>query len=206
MRRIFISLSVLALASTSALAADTDPGPAPAFDWTGVYLGAYASYSTFESNAALGAVSDDVTLDGFGGGMLLGYNYQLDNLVLGLEGDAAFLNVEGSSALPAPHEQSIDTTFGARMRLGYAIDNTMLFFQGGLTAGQFDADLAAGGNIASKTLLGWQIGGGVEHAFTDNWTARADYLYTDYEKVTGNPPVTFNPDGHTIRLGINYLF
>jgi outer membrane immunogenic protein len=204
MHRICLAFSAFALASTSAIAADLQP--IPVFDWTGAYVGAFASYSTLNSTASLGGVSDKVNLDGFGGGMLLGYNYQMDSLVLGMEADVAFQDVDGSSSLPAPHTQEIDTTFGGRVRLGYAIDNTLLFIQGGIAAAQFDADLAGGGGIASDTLVGFQVGAGLEYAFTDNWTMRADYLYTDYESVVGNPPVKFSPDGHTFRLGISYLF
>jgi outer membrane immunogenic protein len=205
MRCRFLTLSILALMSPSAMAADIAPSDT-VFDWNGVYVGAFTGYTWLESEAALGAVSDDVELDGFGGGMLLGANYQMDSFVLGLEADIALQDTSGSSALPAPHSQEIDLTYGARMRLGYAMDNTLLFVQGGVAAAEFDADLAAGGSIASDTLLGFQLGAGFEHALTENWTMRADYLYTDYEKVTGNPPVTFDPGGHAVRLGINYLF
>ncbi len=204
MRSKFIYISVFTLLSSSAMAADLEP--APAFDWTGLYAGAFASYTSLNSDASLGAVSDEVDLDGFGGGMVLGYNHQMDYIVFGAEVDIALQDIDGSSAVPAAHTQDIDLTYGARLRLGYAMDNTLLFLQGGIAAAEFDADLAGGGAIASDTLLGWQVGAGVEHAFTENWSVRADYLYTDYESITGNPAVTFNPDGHNIRLGVSYLF
>jgi outer membrane immunogenic protein len=204
MHRIYVAFSALMLVSTSAVAADLEP--VPSFDWTGVYAGVFGSYSNFDSSASLGGVSDNVNLDGFGGGLLLGYNHQMDSLVLGIEADVSLLDVDGSSLIPAPHTQSLDSNFSGRLRIGYAIDNTLLFLQGGLAAADFDADLAGGGSIASETLLGFQIGAGLEYAFTDNWTMRADYLYTDYESVVGNPAVKFNPDGHTFRFGVSYLF
>jgi outer membrane immunogenic protein len=204
MRSKYIYISVFTLFSSSAMAADLEP--APAFDWTGLYAGAFASYTSLNSDTSLGAVSDDINLDGFGGGMVLGYNHQMDNIVFGVEADIALQDIDGSSTLPAPHTQDIDLTYGARLRLGYAMDNTLLFLQGGIAAAEFDADLAGGASIASDTLLGFQVGAGIEHAFTENWSVRADYLYTNYESVKGNPPVTFNPDGHNIRLGVSYLF
>ena len=64
----------------------------------------------------------------------------------------------------------------------------------------------------SETKVGWTVGGGLEYAFIDNWTAKLEYLYVDLGKATcnaacsgGNPfDVTFKTN--IVRGGVNYKF
>ena len=39
-------------------------------------------------------------------------------------------------------------------------------------------------NGESKWLLGWTVGGGMEFALTDRWSAKAEYMYYDLGKET----------------------
>ena len=55
--------------------------------------------------------------------------------------------------------------------------------------------------------MGWAVGGGVEYAFTNNWTVKAEYLYMDlgddyYSSIGDNSGLTAN----VVRAGINYKF
>jgi outer membrane immunogenic protein len=58
---------------------------------------------------------------------------------------------------------------------------------------------------------GWTVGGGVEFAFADNWTAKAEYLFVDFGRV-GCPSQTVCATAgvslteNIIRNGINYKF
>ncbi len=64
----------------------------------------------------------------------------------------------------------------------------------------------------SNTYSGWTVGGGVEWAFMDRWSAKLEYLYIDF----GNgPSVAMTPvlsivsgklTDNIVRLGINYKF
>src|SRR4029453_19133842 len=57
----------------------------------------------------------------------------------------------------------------------------------GLPAGTFVA--TPGGN---NTRWGWTVGGGIEWAFSQNWSVAGEYRHTDF----GNRALTFNvPDG-----------
>ena len=74
----------------------------------------------------------------------------------------------------------------------------------------FDGDEAGFGD---KTRLGWTIGGGVEHALTDRWTIKAEYLFADFGSETYNnidgdddEPFKFEDKLHTIKFGLNYQF
>jgi outer membrane immunogenic protein len=67
----------------------------------------------------------------------------------------------------------------------------------------------------SATQTGWTAGGGLEWAFLPNWSAKAEYLYTD---VSGGNTNTWNNWGvglnnvnnhtrwNTVRAGVNYHF
>ena len=79
-------------------------------------------------------------------------------------------------------------------------------------------DTAAGASSSSKTLAGWIVGGGVEWAFAQNWTVKAEYLYADFGSVSTSANVnsTFaNPNlfsssadfkANIVRAGLNYKF
>jgi outer membrane immunogenic protein len=70
---------------------------------------------------------------------------------------------------------------------------------------------------ASKTLVGWTAGAGVEQALTPNWTIKAEYLYTGLGGFTASgslhdsTPTDFSnfsdSVGHltssTVRGGVN---
>src|SRR5262245_3002743 len=91
-----------AIAITPARAADlpvkAPPIIAPVWSWTGFYIGLNAGYSwgrsardaTFGSTLGLGfgtASGSRNNVNGFIGGGQVGYNWQVNNWVLGLEGD-----------------------------------------------------------------------------------------------------------------------
>ena len=91
------------------------------------------------------------------------------------------------------------------------VRNNAAFFG---TAGQLQF---AGGT--SRTEVGYTVGGGIEHAFTPNWSVKAEYLYYDLGANTvnvalvpgsGGAPTGYNSrfenDGHIVRAGLNYKF
>jgi outer membrane immunogenic protein len=74
------------------------------------------------------------------------------------------------------------------------------------------------GTRSSSTKTGWTVGGGVEYAFTPNWTVKAEYLYANFGHVNSAPgfvlpgaAAVFNNQNRTIdvnivRVGVNYKF
>jgi outer membrane immunogenic protein len=223
MRKSIIAAAAFGLMSTTAFAADyAEPAP-EVFSWTGFYIGAWAAYNDVNRTNTLSTPTSTVSIEledsfsGFSGGALLGFNYQFDSLVVGLEGDIGISDINDTETLSI-FQDDIDTTYGIRARLGYAVDHTLLFIEGGVAWADYEFSLNSptGGtsiDLFDKTLFGWQIGGGVEQAVTDNITIRLEYLYTDYddkddEFTTGGTTVTTEADldSHTIRLGVNFLF
>ena len=76
------------------------------------------------------------------------------------------------------------------------------------------ADLASGGSVVgssgSDTLTGYAVGGGLEWKFSQNWSAKAEYLYLGLgdSKLTADNGdfVRINNDVQTVRVGLNYHF
>ena len=112
-------------------------------------------------------------------GLHLGYLWQQDALVLGIEGDGEFADIDGDTDVflfegnPEPIgsvEQEIDWLASLRLRAGFAWDRALIYATGGLAVGgvELSADLGdIGSESKSNTEWGWTIGGGLEYALTD---------------------------------------
>ncbi len=66
---------------------------------------------------------------------------------------------------------------------------------------------------SGSTELGWTAGAGVEVAMTDNWTAKVEYLFADFQHAScgvsncfAAPPASISFDESMVRAGINYKF
>src|SRR5579872_2671205 len=102
MKRLLIGISAFAsLLATGALAADL-PAKAPVYDpiydWTGFYVGGNVGYSWGNSNSTLSLIDPGAGttlnstaikfhMDGVIGGGQIGYNWQRERWVFGLEAD-----------------------------------------------------------------------------------------------------------------------
>lgn len=197
----FLLAGVALIALTGAAAAADltyEPAPAPepivteaAFDWTGFYVGVHGG-------ALLGDFTGDLDgLSGTGGlfGAQAGYNYQIDQWVLGVETDLAYSSLSDIADL----EWLGKTT----VRAGYAWDKFLVYGRGGVAYG--DVKFAD----ESQWAIGWTAGAGVEYAFTNNITARLEYNYVDLgEEDLGDfdPAIEGGATGHAITAGLNFKF
>ena len=217
--------------------------PIAVFSWTGFYVGANAGYvfeggksSLTGSPALLGTglapVGSAKTLgDGFTIGGTLGYNYQFGNIVAGIEGDLSYTDLGrrrfgGTAPLSVTLSQEQNYLGTVRGRLGYAFDRFLVYGTGGLAFGEAKSStiIAVPGSQWSgsknDTKVGFAVGGGVEYAFTGNWSAKIEYLYYDLGKSTYASPLTAGPGlgaavfgqtraenkGNIVRAGLNYRF
>ena len=116
----------------------------PLFTWTGFYVGVNAGYgwNTNDSNTfidpVLGVVSGGGSDGGFVGGGQIGYNYQFNQFVIGLETDIQYAD----SATAADFGQGFagdnnnGNWFGTvRARAGFAFDRALVYATGGLAYG-----------------------------------------------------------------------
>ncbi|WP_029005647.1 outer membrane protein [Azorhizobium doebereinerae] len=199
-----------ALLAAPAMAADLarapTPAPAivtaapPAFSWTGFYIGANAGYAWGSGTGA--ADANGLNPDGWLGGGQVGYNYQFqNNMLVGLEADVQGSDIGSSNGALS---SKLDYFGTVRARLGYAFDRVLPYVTGGFAWG--NNKISTPGISESNTLTGWTAGAGVEYALTNNWTARAEYLYTDLGKGNYNAIGEAGVNASTARLGVNYKF
>ncbi len=175
---------------------------AKSFSWTGVYAGLNAGYDFGNtSNSAKGVIG---SVRGGSLGGTVGYNQQIQNFVIGAEGDLAAANVQGSTGSNSAKVNSIGTL---RARAGFAADRALVYATGGYAGGQ--TKVTTGADSGSKWLNGYAIGGGLEYAFTNNISAKAEYLYTDLQPKNYGGLTGINSAGvkvNQVRTGVNYKF
>lgn len=218
-----------ALAAMTCLASNATAGDigltGSTYDWSGGYVGvntgAAFNATQFKSNYDYTG-QDDIGEDeidlinsldssntaneaAYTLGVTAGYNMQMSNFVLGLEGDFNYLGFEGSvknnvsdtmsEVMSLNDVNAVDQIdyqgnwYGTvRARLGYAFDNLLIYGTGGLAYGELslkqklnastDTDSASWTSTRDAWKLGWALGGGLEYG-VDRWTLGLEYLYVD---------------------------
>ncbi len=190
MKRVFVAsvgLLALAAATGAAEAADLNRGyPAPVtkapyyspiYNWTGFYVGINGGGGWGRSTWT--AID---TFDISGGliGGTIGYNWQIGQAVVGVEGDIDWSGIRGTTTTLCPLGCETRNSWLAtvRGRAGYAFDRFLPFVTGGLAVGNIRAT-TPGFPAGSITTAGWTIGAGLEFAVVSNVTVKAEYLYVD---------------------------
>ena len=157
-----------------------------------------------------------------GGGV--GYNWQQERFVFGLEGDGSWSSISGSGTCgyysSAPHAcgGGIDALGTVRGRVGYDLGNVigsfgsvLAFASGGLAIGDVHAWDSLLGASGSQTIAGWTVGGGFEAMIMPHWSVKVEYLHVDlgdHGIFTALPPNVEHVSTHAevFRLGVNYHF
>jgi outer membrane immunogenic protein len=223
-RRILLTTTALASMSGLALAADMPlRAPLPAFTWTGFYIGGTVGAVSLSTKYSDPNGIDSQTNLGGGAvvGGTLGYNYQMGNIVLGLEGDWSYAGAQTSfwDGYYYYRGNTQLTSLGtARVRLGFTPwDRTLLYATGGFAWGTvkgnlgYDEPLANCATGFSGTSSGWTIGGGIEQAITDHITVKAEALYVDLGTKHGCDQyygcrTSFKNTAVVGRVGLNFKF
>ncbi len=241
MKKMLLSgVALAALAVAPALAADLPrkapvyvaPAPLP-FLWTGFYVGVSGGIISQNSkgndigdgtgDGLINLGGDQYGISGVGGlfGINAGYNWQFaTNWVLGIEADISWTGVNQTFNFNAGSAvgSKLDYLGTVRGRFGYAFDRALLYATGGFAYGRvknfatFDSSTAY--TLAtSKTQTGWTAGGGLEYAFSHNWTGRVEVLYVDLGNTEGTAPGNTSScrfgfkNQYTVgRFGLNYKF
>ncbi|UDL87333.1 porin family protein [Mesorhizobium sp. PAMC28654] len=205
------------------------------FVWTGGYVGLNAGYGWGRVDNIVhspidGPIGNLPTLEpkGFLGGIQAGYNYQMNNVVIGVEGDITFGKLNDSAYRdPIPQTNYFETEYRSlatlRGRLGFAVDRLLVYGTAGLAVADIKdrygfQDDPGFDYTRSGWKAGWTIGVGGEYAVTNQWTIKAEYLHADFGSRDlnvgdawgdiGSPDSTQTSD-HTlnvVRVGLNYKF
>lgn len=243
----FVALALALYAGTmsSAQAADL-PAPvpekavaAPVYNWTGFYIGGNLGVpwsgrsGTTNFSDTLGSTFTAPTNIQLMGGGQAGVDYQFwGGTVIGAEVMFDGLASTQTSPLTATAPNSTAASIGtidyrwlttATGRLGYAWDRVLFYGKGGgawvatgspgITVGGASASLTSG----NASSFGWTAGFGVEWAFFDNWSLRAEYDYIGLSNQTLTVPAglpTFGGDVITysdrnismMTVAVNYKF
>ena len=242
---LLVGITVLALATVgSARAADVLVGGAPVampppvfYNWTGFYLGGNLGghfgnddTSTTTGIDAIDTVSaTSLKPEGVLAGLQAGYNWQVGNILVGIELDGNWLDGTASrtltnfrSPLLNPGDvlsTSVNSVFltTLRPRLGVVFDRLLVYVTGGLafsTVKTTDTFTIQGGTTFvannSATRTGETIGGGLEYAFLDSWTVKAEYLYVSFGSYDTDIPTNIHVhhkySDNIARIGLNYRF
>ena len=217
------------------------PSSIPAdFNWTGFYAGGHLGYAWGSSNwtgpGATGSLNLSQSVDTFAEtgsffeGLQAGYNYMLPNrVVIGAEIDASFpafqnlagISIGGISNFTSPtlgavsYSETVLSSGTVRGRIGYAPGSWLFYATGGFawSYDQLTLTQLASGTTDMPFLwrLGWAAGAGVEVPILPHWTARLEYLFTDYgtsSALFANAGQRFNSDFslQELRFGVNYQF
>ena len=195
--------------------------PASVVDpWTGIYFGAHfgfgAGNKTFVDNFPVydGEIDAATHAQGGLGGLQAGYNYHLNGLVLGAEGEFSWSDVHNTDfpcfsfgdQVCSARAQWFATLAG---RIGVTNGPALLYLKGGTAVvhDHFDnlancagtqptsragISAACGDSFSAEhTRFGWLIGAGFEHFFARNWSLKLEFNHMDF----GGRSVPFEDGG-----------
>jgi high affinity Mn2+ porin len=165
------------------------------------------------------------------GGLQAGYTYMFPSrLVVGAEADVTFPNSIGGAQVissaaigQARYDEMVQFSGTVRGRIGYSPGHWLVYATGGFawTYNEFTrtqiVGTPVGGTAAPDTVeslfmvsrFGGMVGAGVEVALPSHWTARLEYLFTQFgTRSVGFPAGAQRFDSdltvQSIRLGFNY--
>jgi outer membrane immunogenic protein len=232
-RTVGSALGAIAMASGLAFFASpaaAGPAAAPAFNWTGFYLGINGGYDfgsfdvvTHSSIGKLDAIVRNFSADGALLGGTVGANTQAGNIVLGLEGDLDWARISGTAdpikpdASPASMlTADIDWLATIRARAGLVSGNTLVFATAGVAAGGVSGTITnfpSGDAVTSigRTQYGTVFGVGIESSLTPHLSAKLEVLHVDlgtstYDLIPTIMTADAHPAANIIRVGLNYKF
>jgi outer membrane immunogenic protein len=201
-------------------------------DWTGFYAGLNLGVIVDDSrytlspsgcfvsppfcanpaNNPLRTDSGNFDNSAFTGGVEVGYNRNLNGLVLGAEADINYSGLDDDDPVDRPlsaplagrfiHNVSLRlNSFGSvRGRIGITPSaNWLLYVTGGLAFGRIQSATTARFTLDGDTYVGsyssWRsgsiLGGGAEYRLASNWSAKLEYLHIDLGSLSyDNPCVT----------------
>lgn len=196
-------------------------------DWTGFYVGAHIGNAVSgsdwkDANGAPVPFAGYFTGGGIVRGVQAGYNYQRGHLVLGIEGEGSFADIDGGAqcgAALSTCDAKIEALGTLTGRLGYATGDFLFYGKAGgawlyekLTMtpnpGAGSSDIWQGRQIRP----GLALGAGVEYALSSTASAKIEYSYLGFgqDRVDLTDPhgnrlnVGLDQNIHLVKLGLNY--
>ena len=216
-------------------------------NWTGFYVGGHLGggwqNTAFQDPSATtnlilccellaslapGSAAPNASGSAFLGGAQLGWNYQIQRLVVGADFDWSGTNMNGKSVdiIPGglPGLPNATETFGVRTdwtatataTVGLTHDRWLVYGKGGfasahdsytlgLNGSNTGCCIAVGGGLysfassASGTRIGWTVGTGLAWAYSNNWSAKIEYDYLEFPTKSVDFSGTFQNPGQGLN-------
>lgn len=216
------------------------PAAAKPFSWTGFYVGgnigggwADKDWNNLTASSGarftghLGSLSASSVL----GGVQAGYNYQMGNWLLGVEGGWTWTNLDTTLTSTDPFVGDFSATSRINWvasvvgRVGFTFDRFLAYAGGGGAWAKEKDNYVSIGNPnfgweGSNTQSGWTALVGLEYAIDAHWSARVQYNHYDFGtgtvtlNTTDPPHASFTPTFtvetplriDAVVVGINYRF
>lgn len=239
MNKFFLRLALASVAiipATTAIAADLDMPPPPVeelrpatYDWTGFNVGLFVAANAVDGHydaTPLCPVGGCVIIDpemsgiGYSAGARAGFDYQMGDIVLGVIGDWALGGKIADNDDPSEATYLNMNQMGTlRARAGWAMDNTLIYASAGVAVAEMEfGGLVGPGGVddsESDWTAGLAVGGGIEHAVTDNLAVGMEYIYASFKDTShflddgagaaGTVDMKYNAF-HTVRATASYRF
>ncbi|MCF6100338.1 outer membrane protein [Mesorhizobium muleiense] len=193
---------------------------APAYNWTGFYVGgaagAGASVHQIEVPPLGGLEFNGLGGEGVFGELNVGYDHDFGSWVAGVMVDARYSGMTSELEVPGG-SINLDTDYGFDVlaRVGMKVnESTLAYVLGGYSWQHFDLNASSPiGDILDWDSSGFSVGGGLETAMSSNVTVGLEYRYSqfseeDFSSELGLPDdtLTSTPSFHTVRIGAKYKF
>jgi len=187
---------------------------APAYSWTGFYIGGQAGVAfnrdagdvrytpgtgVFSTTAFSGG-SDNSDDAAFIGGVHIGYDYQINNFLVGAVADINYIDASSTSTYTITSAPGVVDSFGltndinfvgtVRAKLGVTADRFAVYATGGLAYADTETKYFAPGTLratngfvptvnSNSDDVGYAVGAGVDYLVTPNLSLGLEYLYTN---------------------------
>jgi outer membrane immunogenic protein len=220
--------------SVPALAADLgvyepvptyEPTYTESFNWTGAYLGGHIGWAWDDADFTLdddgfwgdAGASTSIDSDGFIGGGQVGFWYQPNNFVFGVDVSGSWADLSGSATSPEfasdTWSTEIDWFLLAQARAGIASGRWLAFLQGGYAGADGNAGASLPGCCApsdSNWHNGWTVGGGVAFKAHRWLSLGVEYNYVDLGSESyslgGGQSASVDHQIHVVKGTINFHF
>jgi outer membrane immunogenic protein len=179
--------------------------------------------------------SASASASGWLAGAQLGYNWQRQSFVYGLEGDVSLMNLNSSmtTILPVPFpfipnptamtNAKMDWYGTFRGRLGWTAGPVLFYGTGGVAYGNVELNSTVSNGQTSLSAqawsarVGWVAGGGIEYMARPDVIFSVNYQYVDFGHVSvasSEPafgtPISLSASAHmqfqAVTAGVSWLF
>jgi outer membrane immunogenic protein len=227
--------AMLFVTATTVFSIGTAMADAP-FSWSGQYAGATLgavkhdlrvtdlNCDWFCGSPEMGVMDVDGT--GISVGAVYGYNWTINNFVVGVEANLDWTNVDKQTnyangcyadGSDVHFKHGMDWLTSVRGRAGMVIANrTLGYVTAGYAYGKTNGswiecnDQPDSWNDLGDSVGGWVYGLGAEYAITNAMMVKLEYLKYDFSDYSKTNPTAYTYNlGHqiqTARLGVNFKF